>query len=112
MTWAFSKSKAAFTGVCVNAEGIGTNDAVIARSKESRFTSVPPAVRARVKEVSDSPGIRSKLRIALASARDREVIYRQRHDVFARELSQHAENAEQRLTDPLDIPFNRNSRNE
>jgi GNAT superfamily N-acetyltransferase len=52
--------------------------------------------------VRDSPLIRNKLRIALATARDRDVVYRLRHDVFARELAQHAENAEQRLTDALD----------
>jgi len=53
-------------------------------------------------EVPDSPLIRNKLRIALATARDRDVIYKLRHDVFARELAQHEENTEQRLTDALD----------
>jgi len=54
------------------------------------------------KDVRDSPLIRNKLRIAPATARDRDAIYRLRHDVFARELAQHAENSERRLTDPLD----------
>jgi predicted GNAT family N-acyltransferase len=44
----------------------------------------------------------AKLRIALATGGDRDVLYKLRHDVFARELGQHAENAEQRLTDALD----------
>lgn len=45
---------------------------------------------------------RNKLRIALADAGDRDLIYRLRHDVFARELAQHAENDDRRLTDALD----------
>lgn len=59
-------------------------------------------IHSGAKEVSDSPRIRNKLRIALATARDRDVVYRLRHDIFARELAQHAENAERRLTDALD----------
>jgi hypothetical protein len=44
----------------------------------------------------------NKIRIALASAGDRDEIYRMRHDVFAQELGQHPENAGQTLTDALD----------
>src|SRR5690349_8007437 len=40
--------------------------------------------------------------IRLATAQDREAIYRLRHLVYARELGQHPENAAGRLTDPLD----------
>src|SRR5581483_12381039 len=43
-----------------------------------------------------------RTRIALATAQDRAAIYRLRHAVYASELRQHAENAEGRLTDPLD----------
>jgi len=43
-----------------------------------------------------------KLRIALATELDREVIYKLRHDVFAAELGQHPANAEGRLSDSLD----------
>ena len=52
---------------------------------------------------SDSwpPGPRG-LRIATATAADRETIYRIRHDVYATELCQHPENAERRLSDALD----------
>jgi hypothetical protein len=38
----------------------------------------------------------------VASEEDRAVIYRLRHDVYARELRQHPENAEARLSDSLD----------
>lgn len=44
----------------------------------------------------------SKIRIALAADQDRETIFRMRHDVYALELAQHRENAEERLTDSLD----------
>lgn len=40
--------------------------------------------------------------ISLANEYDREIIYRMRHEVYARELGQHAENTEGRLTDKLD----------
>jgi hypothetical protein len=42
------------------------------------------------------------LRIALASESDRQTIYALRHDVYARELAQHAANAEHELRDALD----------
>ena len=44
----------------------------------------------------------SPIQIALASGADRESIYRLRHLVFAEELHQHPEHAEQRLTDCTD----------
>ena len=40
--------------------------------------------------------------LSVAEERDRERIYTIRHQVYARELGQHAENAEGRLTDALD----------
>src|SRR5437016_577006 len=43
-----------------------------------------------------------RVRVRLATQEDREVIYRQRHAVYARELGQHAENADGRLSDSLD----------
>jgi N-acyl-L-homoserine lactone synthetase len=44
----------------------------------------------------------TKICIRLAEEEDREVIYRMRHEVYARELGQHLENNEGRLTDQLD----------
>ena len=41
--------------------------------------------------------------MAVASSEDRELIYRCRHAVYARELGQHHENSEGRLTDALDM---------
>jgi hypothetical protein len=52
-------------------------------------------------DLSDFPA-QNKTRIALASAGDRDNIYRMRHDVFARELGQHPENDREILTDSLD----------
>lgn len=46
--------------------------------------------------------MRTKIRIALASEADRRTIYALRHDVYARELHQHSENAAQTLHDALD----------
>ncbi|MDP9191959.1 MAG: aminotransferase class I/II-fold pyridoxal phosphate-dependent enzyme [Acidobacteriota bacterium] len=43
-----------------------------------------------------------RIRIALAADADRRTIYALRHEVYARELHQHSENAEQALSDPLD----------
>ncbi|MFK5921526.1 MAG: histidinol-phosphate aminotransferase family protein [Verrucomicrobiota bacterium] len=43
-----------------------------------------------------------RFEIALASAEDREEIYRIRHDVYASELGQHAENPTGKLQDDLD----------
>jgi histidinol-phosphate/aromatic aminotransferase/cobyric acid decarboxylase-like protein len=44
----------------------------------------------------------TRISICFADEQDREVIYKMRHDVYARELGQHAENIEGRLTDQLD----------
>lgn len=52
--------------------------------------------------MSNSSLTHNKLRIALAGGNDRDTIYRLRHDVFARELAQHGENADGRLIDSLD----------
>jgi len=43
-----------------------------------------------------------KIRIKLATKEDRPFIYEIRHDVYARELGQHAENIDKKLTDSLD----------
>lgn len=48
------------------------------------------------------PSGNQKLRIALAADRDRETIYRLRHQVYAQELHQHPVNPEGRLRDALD----------
>ncbi|HSL29513.1 MAG TPA: aminotransferase class I/II-fold pyridoxal phosphate-dependent enzyme, partial [Anaerolineales bacterium] len=45
----------------------------------------------------------TKFSITFADELDREVIYRMRHEVYARELGQHAENKEGRITDKLDM---------
>src|SRR2546423_1104350 len=42
------------------------------------------------------------VRISLATAAQRETIYRLRHDVYARELGQHAENQRGEIHDVLD----------
>ena len=47
-------------------------------------------------------GYESKIELAIASETDRPEIYRMRHDVYAREIGQHAENADGCLTDSLD----------
>ena len=44
----------------------------------------------------------NRLVIRLAGPRDREEIYRLRHEVYAHELGQHSPNAGGRLSDPLD----------
>ncbi len=49
-----------------------------------------------------SPGAAGRLKIALATERDRETLYRLRHEVYARELAQHQETPEGMLQDPLD----------
>lgn len=43
-----------------------------------------------------------RIKIALATERDRQTIYRLRHEVYARELAQHEENPQGSLSDPLD----------
>ena len=49
-----------------------------------------------------TPRENKSLRIAIASAADRELIYRLRHEVYARELQQHQPNVTARLMDELD----------
>ncbi|MBI1842138.1 MAG: aminotransferase class I/II-fold pyridoxal phosphate-dependent enzyme [Verrucomicrobia bacterium] len=44
----------------------------------------------------------NRLALTVADAADREEIYRMRHDVYAREIGQHAQNIAGRLTDALD----------
>jgi histidinol-phosphate/aromatic aminotransferase/cobyric acid decarboxylase-like protein len=44
----------------------------------------------------------TKFSISLADEHDREIIYKMRHEVYARELGQHAENTEGRIVDKLD----------
>ena len=44
----------------------------------------------------------SRLVVRMATERDRETIYRLRHEVYASELAQHSTNAARRLTDSLD----------
>ncbi len=58
------------------------------------MTATPPVSRPRQKVPI--------FRVATATDRDREAIYRLRHAVYARELQQHPENHEGRLVDPLD----------
>jgi histidinol-phosphate/aromatic aminotransferase/cobyric acid decarboxylase-like protein/GNAT superfamily N-acetyltransferase len=43
-----------------------------------------------------------KVRIALATEKERRIIYQARHNIYARELAQHPENTLGQLTDPLD----------
>ena len=43
-----------------------------------------------------------KIRISLATDRDRDTIYQIRHAVYARERRQHLENREERLSDAID----------
>ena len=56
--------------------------------------ATPTSARA----IPDDP----RIRISLATEQEREAIYRLRHDVYAQELHQHAENTQGRLTDALD----------
>jgi histidinol-phosphate/aromatic aminotransferase/cobyric acid decarboxylase-like protein len=56
-------------------------------------------------DADDAPST-SRWVVRMATDADREVIYRIRHEVYARELGQHATNSAQRLTDSLDT-YNR-----
>lgn len=49
-----------------------------------------------------APALSTRYRLSRASAADREHIHRIRHQVYATELGQHAENEHRRLEDPLD----------
>jgi len=62
-------------------------------------TELLPVPSAKPGRFSAAP---SRLSLSLADERDREEIYRHRHEVFARELGQHAPNATGRLRDALD----------
>src|SRR5688500_8492916 len=53
-------------------------------------------------EVLVNRQISRQIRIATASETERRAIHALRHEVYARELHQHPENAEQSLRDPLD----------
>jgi histidinol-phosphate/aromatic aminotransferase/cobyric acid decarboxylase-like protein/N-acyl-L-homoserine lactone synthetase len=53
-------------------------------------------------DVSPADRRARQLCVRLANAGDRQVIYRLRHEIFARELGQHATNEAGLLTDPLD----------
>src|SRR6187402_1074504 len=57
---------------------------------EQPIPSAPPALRA------------APIALALATERDRETIYRLRHDIYAGELGQHHANATHSLRDGLD----------
>ena len=61
-----------------------------------------PPSRARPSPSTEAASPSSCFEIAEASAEDREAIYRARHEVYARELGQHATNDEGRLVDRLD----------
>src|SRR5206468_927105 len=73
---------------------------------ERATASLASAVPLRVNGVrplpANRPPTRGRVRLALATEKDRETIYRLRHDVYARELAQHGENGEGRLCDALD----------
>src|SRR5687767_5261952 len=60
------------------------------------MNSSNPSVRAR------AVARPNRIVLRLANADDREEIYRLRHDVYARELGQHATNTNGRLSDALD----------
>ena len=53
--------------------------------------------------MADPAARTTKIRIALATEREREKIYDLRHEVYAREIGQHAENPEKQLRDSLDV---------
>src|SRR3954463_2070673 len=61
--------------------------------------ALPPASSTTAHSPSVAP---VRFAIELADARDREHIARLRHEVYARELGQHATNTTGRLRDPLD----------
>lgn len=70
-----------------------------------RMNATTPTARARKPAVSHPARSRPRprrLTIALATAADRERIHHLRHDVYAREIGQHAPRADGRLQDALD----------
>jgi len=64
-----------------------------------QLTPRDPSAARRQHPSFDHPG---PVRIATATAEDREIIYRFRHEVYAREILQHPANLEGRLRDSLD----------
>ena len=48
------------------------------------------------------PSSETRIKLAMATDQDMDAIYRMRHEVYATELGQHAENEDSRLTDSLD----------
>lgn len=52
--------------------------------------------------LTNDEGARAHFRVGLATLAQRETIYRLRHDIYARELGQHAERADRSLRDDLD----------
>src|SRR5262245_21026368 len=46
-------------------------------------------------------GAPGRVTIALATEKERRLIYQARHDIYAHELAQHPENARNELSDPL-----------
>jgi histidinol-phosphate/aromatic aminotransferase/cobyric acid decarboxylase-like protein/GNAT superfamily N-acetyltransferase len=75
---------------------------VLERPATRLTDSVPPRVNGVKASLGKRLTTRSRVRLALATGRDREAIYRLRHDVYARELAQHGQNEEGRLCDALD----------
>ena len=65
----------------------------------SQLTPRDPSAARRQHSSFDHPG---PVRIAIATGEDRETIYRFRHEVYAREILQHAANPAGRLRDSLD----------
>jgi len=68
----------------------------------SRMGLMQTATRFLDSSVSKRPTPRPRFEIALATEADRPAIYRLRHEVYAREIGQHAVNAQGSLTDALD----------
>ena len=64
--------------------------------KSEALSSFHPVVEA------GEPAVSRRLMVRMANARDREAIYRMRHDVYAAELGQYSVNPSGRLTDALD----------
>ncbi len=62
----------------------------------------PPPATADAGSATGRSGATDRISIRAATDADREVIYRMRHDVYARELGQHPVNEQRRLTDALD----------
>ncbi len=72
------------------------------RSNANFITQAPRRFNSDAAPSMKHPTSRARIRLALATPQDREAIYRLRHEVYARELSQHRENGDGRLSDALD----------